>query len=67
MQPIYCGNGTANGGQGHYLARINGAHVEFWCSQCKRYHSISIVDLVRGVVIDHQNGTDTETEKQLLW
>lgn len=67
MQNIYCGNGDTNGGQGHFLARLNGADLEIWCAKCKAFHAVAVVDLVRGTIAGLQNGHDPEKEKRLLW
>jgi len=60
VQPIYCGNGPANLGQGHFLGQLNGATLELWCPQCKRYHTVTIVEIVRGTVLDLQDRRGAE-------
>lgn len=67
MQSIYCGNSDTNGGQGHFLARIHDGNLEIWCAKCKAFHAVPVVDLVRGVVLDYQNGHEPEKERRLLW
>lgn len=68
MQKLYCGTSNANNGQGHFLGRLNGDKLEIWCAGCKAFHAVTIVDLVRGVVLEYQNnGHDKEQDKRLLW
>lgn len=67
MQPIHCGNGDINDGRGHFLARLNGASLEIWCAKCKKFHAVAVVDIVRGMVLDLENGHEPEQERRLLY
>lgn len=68
MQSIYCGHGDANNGQGHFLARLNGASLELWCPKCKAFHVVAVVDIVRGTIATlQQNGHEPERETRLIW
>ena len=68
MQSIYCGHDNANNGQGHFLARLNGANLELWCSKCKTFHAVAVVDIVRGTIATlQQNGHEPEGETRLIW
>lgn len=64
MQNIYCNKP----GKAHLLARINGAVLEIYCVSCKQWEPVSVVDIVRGTVVDmQQNGHKPEEDKRLLW
>ena len=64
MQNIYCNKP----GKAHLLARINGAVLEIYCVSCKTWEPVSVVDIVRGTVVDmQQNGHKPEEDKRLLW
>ena len=67
MQEIHCGAPTTNDTRGHFLARINGAQLELYCPKCKEWHRVPIVELVRGMAVDLQNGNDPEGERRLIW
>ena len=49
------------------IARINGAVLEIYCVACKRWEPVSVVDIVRGTVVDMQNGHEPEQERRLIW
>ena len=63
VQNIYCNKP----GKAHLLARINGATLEIYCVACKLWEPVSVVDIVRGTVVDMQNGHEPEQERRLLW
>jgi hypothetical protein len=64
---IYCGNGDANGGRGHFVARITGPNIEIWCAKCKTFHAIHIADLVRDAILVCQRGDGETQAGELLW
>jgi len=53
-QSFYC----SRPGKGHLLARINGAALEIYCVSCKTWEPVSVVDIVRGSLVNPQNGTE---------
>jgi len=65
VQNIYCDDTRANKGQGHFLGRISGANLELWCAKCRAWHTISVVDVVRGMEIEFRNGHEPEGERAL--
>lgn len=67
MPDIYCGNHEANGGKGHFVARISAGRLELWCAKCKAFHVVEIADVVAMSVADLRNGHTPEGERRLLW
>jgi len=64
---IYCGNGDAHGGRGHFVARITGPNIEIWCAKCKTFHAVPIADLVRDAILVCQRGDAGPQTGELLW
>ncbi len=67
MRAIYCGNSEANGGRGHFVARINGPNLEIWSAKCKTFHAVPIAGLVADMADDLRNGHHGKEEGKLLW